>query len=52
LPETTVNQADGGRSTSFQHLLGQALRAALPETVNRLTPGGRLPDETEASGLI
>jgi hypothetical protein len=25
LPETTVNQADGGRSTSFQHLLGQAL---------------------------
>ena len=28
------------------------LRTALPETINRLTPGGRVPDETEASGLI
>ena len=28
------------------------LKTALPETINRLTPGGRLPDETEASGLI
>jgi uncharacterized protein YidB (DUF937 family) len=28
------------------------LRTALPETVNRLTPGGRVPDETEAKGLI
>jgi len=30
----------------------QRLTAALPETVNRLTPDGRLPSETEAQGLI
>ena len=28
------------------------LKTALPETVNRLTPGGRVPDETEARELI
>ena len=28
------------------------LKTALPETINRLTPGGRLPDESEASRLI
>ena len=28
------------------------LKTALPETINRLTPGGRVPDETEASDLI
>jgi uncharacterized protein YidB (DUF937 family) len=28
------------------------LKTALPETINRLTPGGRVPDETEAGGLI
>ena len=28
------------------------LSVALPETVNRLTPGGRLPSETEAQDLV
>jgi uncharacterized protein YidB (DUF937 family) len=28
------------------------LSVALPETVDRLTPGGRLPSETEARGLV
>jgi uncharacterized protein YidB (DUF937 family) len=28
------------------------LKTALPETINRLTPRGRLPDETEAGDLI
>jgi uncharacterized protein YidB (DUF937 family) len=28
------------------------LKTALPETVNRLTPGGRVPDEAEARDLI
>ena len=28
------------------------LSTALPETVNRFTPGGRLPSESEAQGLI
>ena len=28
------------------------LTVALPETVNRLTPGGRLPSETEAQDLV
>ena len=28
------------------------LKTALPETVNRLTPAGRLPSETEAQSLI
>ena len=49
-------------SFPHRHLLGieglsraeivSRLKAALPETINKLTPGGRLPDETEASGLI
>ena len=28
------------------------LKAALPETVNRLTPGGRVPSESEAESLL
>ena len=37
---------------SRTELVGR-LRTALPETVNRLTPGGRLPsDDREAEGLI
>ena len=32
--------------------LVKRLAAALPETVNRLTPDGRLPSETEAQRLI
>ena len=32
--------------------LVKRLTAALPETVNRLTPDGRLPSETEAQRLI
>jgi uncharacterized protein YidB (DUF937 family) len=32
--------------------LVQRLRTALPETVNRLTPGGRVPSESEAQSLI
>jgi uncharacterized protein YidB (DUF937 family) len=33
--------------------LVERLRTALPETINRLTPGGRVPsDEREAQGLL
>ena len=32
--------------------LVRRLKTALPETVNRLTPGGRLPSESEAESLI
>ena len=32
--------------------LVRRLKTALPETVNRLTPGGRVPSESEAQSLI
>ena len=41
-----------GRPVCRGPSLVQRLAAAIPETVNRLTPDGRLPSETEAQRLI
>ena len=44
--------AESLEDRSIRAELVKRLTAALPETVNRLTPDGRLPSETEAQRLI
>lgn len=47
----TIDELSRSTGLSREELL-RRLRTALPETVNRLTPDGRLPSEDEAQRLI
>ena len=49
--DDTLDELAQRTSLSRSELVAR-LKTALPETVNRLTPGGRVPDETEARELI
>jgi uncharacterized protein YidB (DUF937 family) len=49
--EETLDELAQRTGLSRSELVAR-LKAALPETVNRLTPGGRVPDETEARDLL
>ena len=49
--EDTINELSRKTGLSRGELV-KRLTAALPETVNRLTPDGRLPSETEAQQLL
>jgi len=49
--EETINELSRKTGLSRNEIV-QRLAATLPETVNRLTPDGRLPSETEAQRLV
>ena len=49
--DETIDELAGKTGLSRAEIL-KRLTAALPETVNRLTPDGRLPSESEAQRLI
>ena len=49
--DDTINELSQRTGLSRAELV-KRLTAALPETVNRLTPEGRLPSETEAQQLL
>ena len=49
--EETIDELSRKTGLSRNEIV-QRLTAALPETVNRLTPEGRLPSESEAQRLI
>ena len=49
--DETIDELAGKTGLSRAEIV-KRLTAALPETVNRLTPDGRLPSETEAQRLI
>ena len=49
--DETINELSRKTGLSRGELV-KRLTAALPETVNRLTPDGRLPSETEAQQLL
>jgi uncharacterized protein YidB (DUF937 family) len=49
--EDTLDELVSRTGLSRSELIAR-LKTALPETVNRLTPGGRGPDETEARDLL